>query len=56
MYKLLQSSFLFAAVAVPLWAARDRSTVRGARRTVLAMVATTVAYAVLIAFILPRFA
>jgi hypothetical protein len=56
MFKLFQSSFLVLAVALPLWSARDRSIVRGARRAVVTMLAMTLAYAVMIAFILPRFA
>ncbi|MCC6241743.1 MAG: hypothetical protein IT353_02830 [Gemmatimonadaceae bacterium] len=56
MVKLLQLSFLIMAVAVPLLAAGDRSPVRGIRRTMALFFVGTVAYALLITMVLPRFA
>ena len=56
MIRLLQLSFLVFAILVPMLASRDRSPVRGVRRTALFFFMTTVVYATLIAFVFPRFA
>jgi hypothetical protein len=53
--KLLQLSFLVMSLAIPMWASTDRSPVRGIRRTIVLVFVATVAYALLITMVLPRF-
>jgi hypothetical protein len=54
MQKLLLTSVLLASVALPMRAARDRSAVRGLRKTVLWTVAFNVLYLIAILYVYPR--
>ena len=54
MRKLLLLSIVIATIALPMRAARDRSAVRGLRRTVGGMALVVVLYAVAILYVLPR--
>lgn len=47
-------SLIVCTFVIPFWAARDRSAVRGLRRTVIAMLVVIAIYVMGIVFILPR--
>ena len=52
--KLLLLSILVVSFALPISAARDRSAVRGMRRTIVGMAVCVVLYVIALLFILPR--
>jgi hypothetical protein len=54
MGKLLLHSILLATFALPMYAARDRSAVRGLRRLVAWMALFVGFYALAIVYVLPR--
>ena len=54
MQKLILVSILFANVAIPLWAARERNARRGLKKALFAMLVFDVAYLVAVLFLYPR--
>ena len=54
MQKLLLVSILFANVAIPAWAARDRNPRRGLKKALLAMTVFDVVYLAGLLFVYPR--
>ncbi len=54
MAKLLLVSVVFALVAIPVLASRDRSAARGLRRALLLTVAFNAAYYLALRYVLPR--
>ena len=54
MQKLILVSILFASVAVPIWAAHERSARRGLQKALFAMLVFELAYVVAVVFVYPR--
>ena len=54
MQKLILVSILFANVAIPLWAARERNARRGLKKALFAMFVFDVVYMLAVMFIYPR--
>jgi hypothetical protein len=52
--KFILASILFAHVALPLWAARDRSPRRGLKKVLLSMLVFNAVYLVALLFVFPR--
>ena len=52
--KLLLVSILFANVAIPIWAARERSTRRGLKKLVVSMLLFDLVYLAALLVIFPR--
>ena len=54
MQKLILVSILFAAVAIPIWSARDRNALRGLKKALFAMLVFDVLYVLAVMFLYPR--
>jgi hypothetical protein len=54
MQKLILISILFVDVLIPIWAARDRSAVRGLKKALFSMCICNGIYLVLVLFVYPR--
>ena len=54
MQKLILVSILLANVAIPVWAARERSARRGLWKALCAMLVFDVAYLLAVLFVYPR--
>lgn len=54
MQKFILVSILFAHVALPIWAARDRSARRGLKKTLVSMLVFDGVYLIAIMFVYPR--
>jgi hypothetical protein len=52
--KLVLNSILIATIALPMFAARDRSPARGLRRAVVWVAAFDACYLVALLYVLPR--
>ena len=54
MQKLILISILIMDVALPIWAARDRSAIRGLKKVVFYMCICNAIYLLLVMFVYPR--
>ena len=54
MQKLILISILFADVLIPVWAARDRSALRGLKKALFYMCICNAIYLLLVMFAYPR--
>jgi hypothetical protein len=54
MQKLILISILFVDVLIPIWAARDRSAIRGLKKALFSMCICNGIYLVLVLFVYPR--